>query len=82
MAATHYGDTTGIAGWRIKINPDNVATTLLQPGLLRHELTHFVLRNVNVGNPTWLVEGVAEVLRLTGRRSSRTRSWPTPTTAG
>ena len=61
VVATHDGDTTGIAGWRIKINPDNVATMLLQPGLLRHELTHFVLRNVNVGNPTWLVEGVAEV---------------------
>jgi hypothetical protein len=61
VVATHDGETTGIAGWRIKINPDNVATTLLQPGLLRHELTHFVLRNVNVGNPTWLVEGVAEV---------------------
>jgi hypothetical protein len=61
VMATHDGDTTAVAGWRVKINPDNVATMLQQPGLLRHELTHFVLRNVNVGNPTWLVEGVAEV---------------------
>ena len=61
VMATRDGDTTGVAGWRIKINPDKVATMLLQPGLLRHELTHYVLRNVNIGNPTWLVEGVAEV---------------------
>jgi hypothetical protein len=61
VMATRDGDTTGVAGWRIKINPDKVATMLLQPGLLRHELTHYALRNVNIGNPTWLVEGVAEV---------------------
>jgi hypothetical protein len=51
----------GVAGWRIKINPTNVSAMLSQPGLLRHELTHFVLRRINLGDPTWLVEGVAEV---------------------
>jgi hypothetical protein len=33
---------------------------MLDPELLRHELTHAILRDLNVCSPTWLVEGVAE----------------------
>ena len=46
-------------GSAIKINPDIVAEALEQRGLMRHELTHFLLRDLNGSAPKWLAEGMA-----------------------
>lgn len=61
VQARHKSDVTGVAGWRIKINPHRVKKLMLDPVLLRHEVTHYVLRRIAVGAPTWLSEGIAEV---------------------
>ncbi len=50
----------GVAGWRIKYNPDVLDEFLDDDRVLRHELTHFVLREKP--QPLWLGEGVAEHL--------------------
>ena len=49
-----------LGGWRIKVNPDELSQLASYPQLLRHELTHYLLRNDDGGSPTWLVEGVAQ----------------------
>lgn len=58
--ASHGGTTTGLAGWRIKVNPDELSQLASYPQLLRHELTHYLLRNDDGASPTWLVEGAAQ----------------------
>ena len=50
----------GIAGWRVKYNPDRLDEFLGDDRVLRHELTHFVLRDEP--QPLWLSEGIAEHL--------------------
>jgi hypothetical protein len=50
----------GIGGWRIKYNPDRLDLFLADDRMLRHELTHFVLRDKD--HPLWLMEGLAEYL--------------------
>lgn len=47
------------AGHAIKINPRQSGTYADNPGLLRHELTHYLLHEYTGTNPTWLVEGIA-----------------------
>jgi hypothetical protein len=56
-----HGDSsrTRLAGTLIKINPQSVTQVLSQPGILRHELTHYLLREYSGSSPRWLVEGVA-----------------------
>ncbi len=50
----------GVAGWRVKYNPDVLDEFLDDDRVLRHELTHFVLRDEP--QPLWLGEGIAEHL--------------------
>lgn len=50
----------GIAGWRVKINPRQIGTLMSDQHLLRHELTHFVLRRYTSYLPLWLNEGTAQ----------------------
>ncbi len=58
-AATETGyESLGVAGWRIKMNPEVAAELIDDRRVLRHELTHYVLRDVTV--PLWLGEGLAE----------------------
>lgn len=54
--STH--EPIGVAGWRVKYNPDRLAEFLFDDRVLRHELTHFVLREKP--QPLWLSEGLAE----------------------
>jgi len=48
-----------LAGMAIKINPHEAGSYTDDAGLLRHELTHFLLRSYSGSSPKWLVEGVA-----------------------
>jgi hypothetical protein len=48
-----------LAGHAIKINPHQAGTYADDTGLLRHELTHFLLHAYTGSNPKWLVEGIA-----------------------
>lgn len=48
------------AGLVVKVNPRRLRAGLRQIGLLRHELTHVALSDLDGGVPTWLVEGVAD----------------------
>lgn len=69
---------SGIAGWRLKYNPERLDRFLADDRVMRHELTHFVLREVD--HPLWLMEGVAEYLGW--RRTPLTRLYvPTATFA-
>ena len=55
-------DTTrfkALAGMAIKINPHEAGSYADDAGLLRHELTHFLLRDYSGSSPKWLSEGVA-----------------------
>lgn len=52
-----------LAGHAIKINPHDAGAYVQDAGLLRHELTHFLLHEYSGSNPMWLVEGVAEWTR-------------------
>jgi hypothetical protein len=54
--STH--EPIGVAGWRVKYNPDSLEEFLGDDRVLRHELTHFVLRDKP--QPLWLSEGLAE----------------------
>ena len=56
--STH--EPIGVAGWRVKYNPDRLEEFLGDDRVLRHELTHFVLRDKP--QPLWLSEGIAEYL--------------------
>jgi hypothetical protein len=48
-----------LAGLAIKVNPHDAAQLTESTPLLRHELTHYLLRGYNAASPTWLSEGVA-----------------------
>jgi len=50
---------TGLAGTAIKINPTMVDRVVQDPGVVRHELTHYLLRAYSGSSPKWLAEGVA-----------------------
>jgi hypothetical protein len=52
------GRFKALAGMAIKINPHE-AGAYADAGLLRHELTHFLLREYAGSSPKWLAEGVA-----------------------
>jgi hypothetical protein len=56
-----HGDSSKarLAGTLIKINPQSVTQVLSEPSILRHELTHYLLREYSGSSPRWLVEGVA-----------------------
>ena len=58
---TPRGDTSRarLAATLIKVNPQTVDSVLADPAILRHELTHYLLRAYSGSSPTWLVEGVA-----------------------
>lgn len=58
-----------VAGWRIKIHPDYVTDLLDDPSLLRHELTHFLLRRQDFASPIWVIEGIAEYVGYWPRRA-------------
>lgn len=61
LAATDpLGDrATGLAGTAIKVNPTLVDDVVSDAGILRHELTHYLLRRYSGSSPKWLAEGVA-----------------------
>ena len=48
-----------LAGMAIKINPHEAGSYAEDAGLLRHELTHFLLRDYGSSSPKWLAEGIA-----------------------
>jgi hypothetical protein len=50
---------TGLAGTAIKLNPRLVEEVVTNSGILRHELTHYLLRRYSGSSPKWLAEGVA-----------------------
>jgi hypothetical protein len=52
-----------LAGHAIKINPHEAGSYADDTGLLRHELTHFLLHEYNSTSPKWLVEGIATYLQ-------------------
>ncbi len=56
---TRSGSTPRPRRHAIKINPKQVDEVVADAGLLRHELTHFLLHEYTGSNPKWLVEGVA-----------------------
>ncbi len=58
------GRRTTPSGGTIRINPDLTADELTgDPGLLRHEVVHLLLRRYAGVLPMWLSEGVAEYAR-------------------
>jgi hypothetical protein len=50
---------TGLAGTAVKVNPKLVDEVVNDPGVVRHELTHYLLRAYSGSSPKWLTEGVA-----------------------
>ena len=50
---------TGLAGTAIKVNPTLVDQVVNDPGVVRHELAHYLLRTYSGSSPKWLTEGVA-----------------------
>ncbi|HEX4686077.1 MAG TPA: hypothetical protein VH228_04795 [Nocardioides sp.] len=53
-------DTGGrLAGLAIKVNPHDAARLTESTPILRHELTHYLLRRYNGSSPKWLTEGIA-----------------------
>jgi hypothetical protein len=59
-ASDPLGDhATGLAGTAIKVNPKLVDDVVSDAGILRHELTHYLLRAYAGSSPKWLTEGVA-----------------------
>jgi hypothetical protein len=60
VATDPLGDrATGLAGTAIKVNPTLVDDEVSDAGILRHELTHYLLRQYAGSSPKWLTEGVA-----------------------
>lgn len=58
------GRRTTSSGGTIRINPDLTAAELTgDPGLLRHEVVHLLLRRYTGALPMWLSEGTAEYAR-------------------
>ncbi len=47
------------AGLAIKINPHTVGRVVGDQGIMRHELTHYLLHDYGGSSPQWLTEGVA-----------------------
>jgi len=63
----HIGKHNGIAatgGNTININADYVRNHKDDLGMVAHELTHVVQAYHTRGNPGWLVEGIADYVRL------------------
>jgi len=52
-------ENTGLAGHVIKVNPHTVDEVVNDEGIMRHELTHYLLESYNGYLPKWLSEGVA-----------------------
>jgi len=52
-------EQTGLAGHVIKVNPHTVDQVVNDEGIMRHELTHYLLERYNGYVPKWLSEGVA-----------------------
>jgi hypothetical protein len=52
-------ESTGLAGHVIKVNPHTVDQVVNDEGIMRHELTHYLLESYNGYLPKWLSEGVA-----------------------
>lgn len=50
---------TAPAGLVIKVNPHTVDRVVNDAGIMRHELTHYLLHRYSGSSPTWLSEGVA-----------------------
>jgi hypothetical protein len=50
---------TAVAGTAIEVNPKLVDEVVSDAGILRHELTHYLLRDYSGSSPKWLTEGVA-----------------------
>ena len=61
VAAFSFGlyGINGRVGSAIKLNPNDVQASLDQEGLMRHELTHYLLDRYSGMLPRWLGEGVA-----------------------
>lgn len=58
------GHPQHLRGGAVLVNPAiGVPDLADDPGLVRHELTHFLLRDLGVGSPIWLTEGIAEYAR-------------------
>jgi hypothetical protein len=53
-------ELSGLAGYRIKVNPSIIQYLDQDPTLLRHELTHYLMYKYTGVNPKWLSEGLAE----------------------
>ena len=53
-------DGYGLSAYAVKVNPDLVSLATRQPGLMVHELTHFLLARVGGAAPQWASEGVAD----------------------
>lgn len=49
-----------VSGWRMKISPRHLDEVLENRQLLRHELAHFLLADVDDAAPIWVKEGIAE----------------------
>jgi hypothetical protein len=48
-----------LAGLAIKVNPKTVDSVISDNGIMRHELTHYLLHQYGGASPQWLSEGVA-----------------------
>jgi hypothetical protein len=61
MAGTDALGTTGtgLAGMVIKVNPHTVDQVVDDEGIMRHELTHYLLHRYSGSVPKWLSEGTA-----------------------
>ncbi len=60
IATNQLGDQpTGLAGLVIKVNPHTVDSVVSNEGIMRHELTHYLLHQYSGSSPKWLTEGVA-----------------------
>ena len=61
VAGTRNSPTVGnrIAGLAIKVNPKYAGQYAQNTPLLRHELTHYLLRQYSGAVPIWLSEGIA-----------------------
>lgn len=55
-----YSAITGAAATAVKINPGLVDEIIEDRVVMRHELTHLVLRAYSGRVPTWMSEGIAE----------------------
>lgn len=68
-----FSDVRGVAGTAIKINPGRVESLVNDRVLLRHELTHLVLREYSGRVPVWMSEGIAEYVATLPRTVAQDR---------